>query len=296
MRAPASPPTFHEWQYSDGYRARGRIWPHLKSGSDFAFLYFHGIQSHGGWYEWSGALLASAGATVVMPDRRGSGLNTAQRGDVSDLRRWNDDVDELVAWMRDCWGIRRLGVVGVSWGGKLATALALRSPSLVSHLLLVTPGIFPAVDVGLGGRLSIAASLIAGGKAHHAIPLSDPALFTDNPEGISFLSADEKKLEHATARFLYQSARFDSQLRRSKGDELQCDTTLVLAERDRIIRNEPTKKWALRVGGLNMNVVLLAGQAHTLEFAQDESAYRKILEAWGTSALANESRAKSTAT
>ncbi len=296
MRAPLSPPTFHEWQYSDGYRAKGRIWLPANRDSDFACLYFHGIQSHGGWYEWSGSLLAACGGAVLMPDRRGSGLNESQRGDVPHLNRWNSDVDELVEWMRDRWNIRRLGVVGVSWGGTLAAALALRSPGLVSHVLRVTPGLVPAVDVGIGGRLAIAASLIAGGKAHHAIPLSDPSLFTDNPEGIAFLNADHLKLEQATARFLYESARFDGQLRRTRIDQLHSDTTLVLAENDRIIRNKPTRAWAERVGGLNMNVVLMHGQAHTLEFAQDDIAYRKIVEDWGAVAVANRSRAKSTAT
>lgn len=293
MRTPLSSPTFHEWQFSDGYRARGRIWPPTTSDAEFAFLYFHGIQSHGGWYEWSGSLLASCGAPLCMPDRRGSGLNIEHRGDVPDSQRWNRDVDELVAWMRNEWGIRRLGVIGVSWGGKLAAALALRAPDLVTDLLLVTPGIFPAVDVGVSGRLSIATSLIAGGKSLHPIPLSDPNLFTDNPQGIAFLIADQLKLEHASARFLFQSARFDGKLRRAKCAQLQCPTTLVLAENDRIIRNEPTRKWAERVGGPNMNVVLVSGQAHTLEFAHDVSSYRKLIEGWGSAAIVNTQRAKS---
>jgi alpha-beta hydrolase superfamily lysophospholipase len=137
----------------------------------------------------------------------------------------------------------------------------------------------------VGGRLSIAASLIAGGRAHHPIPLSDPNLFTDNPEGCQLIRADEKKLEYATARFLYQSARFDSQLRKVGPNRLQCPTTLVLAENDRIIRIVPTQAWAERVGGPNMNVVLMPGQAHTLEFAQDSEPFCKLLRQWGTSAV-----------
>ena len=296
MRPPLSAPAICEWTYSDGYRGKGRVWRASDNKSDFAFLYFHGIQSHGGWYEWSGSLLASLGSPVLMPDRRGSGMNTEQRGDVSDRQRWNSDVDDLVDWMRREWRVRRLGVIGVSWGGKLAAALALRTPEIVSHVLLVTPGIYPAVDVGVGGRLSIAASLIAGGNSQHAIPLSDPNLFTDNPDAVAFIQNDEKKLTSATARFLYQSAKFDGQLRRAKANQLQCRATLVLAENDRIIRNEPTQQWAARIGGPNMNVVLMPGQSHTLEFAQDEKPFRKLLETWGMSAVSEAARAKSRAT
>lgn len=296
MRDPIAMPRLAEWILSDGYRLRGRSWDAALGSNDLAFLYFHGIQSHGGWFEWSASLLASCGAPLLLPDRRGSGLNVEDRGDVSSFHRWNADVDEMVAWMRSAWGVKRFAVVGVSWGGKPATALALRQPDAVQQLLLITPGVFPAVDVGVAGRLSIAASLIAGGRARHEIPLSDPALFTDNPAGLEFIRGDERKLERATARFLFESARFDAVLRRRPPNALKCPTTLVLAERDRIIRNDATRSWAERIGGPNMNVVLLPEQAHTLEFSQDGETFRRLVTEWGTSAVSAARRAKSSAT
>ena len=132
-----------------------RAGPRLASvarGPTAATIYLHGIQSHGGWYEWSASLLADGENPVLMPDRRGSGLNQAARGDVPCFRRWLEDLDELSAWARSEFGIERFDVVGVSWGGKLAAAWALERPELVSRLLLIAPGLFPAVGVGLAGR------------------------------------------------------------------------------------------------------------------------------------------------
>lgn len=286
MRPPLTPPVFREWTMTDGYRIRGRVWTPAKAPArpDIAVLYLHGIQSHGGWFEWSASILASCGVPVVLPDRRGSGLNSESRGDTPALERWNEDVSELAGWALREFSIERLGVAGVSWGGKTAVTLALRKPTLVSKLLLVTPGIFPMVDVGIRGRLAIAASLLSGGRGEHAIPLNDPALFTDSPAGRTFIAQDSLKLERATARFLYQSARFDAQLRRLEAGALAVPTTLALSEYDEIIRNEPTRRWAERIGGPYMNIVLFRGQAHTLEFADVAQSYRRLLEGWITNA------------
>src|SRR5262245_45564310 len=143
MRPPRIAPTLHEWRMSDGYRVRGRMWNANRTHADLAFVYLHGIQSHGGWFEWSASLLAAGGRAVLLPDRRGSGLNREARGDVPSLKRWNDDVDEVVEWTARELGVARVAVVGVSWGGKLAVSLALRAPRRVARLLLVTPGVFP---------------------------------------------------------------------------------------------------------------------------------------------------------
>lgn len=268
----------------DGYRIRGRVWLPAASGppAPFAVVYLHGIQSHGGWFEWSASVLAAAGVPIVLPDRRGSGLNAEARGDVPSAAIWDSDVDEIVDWAAREFSAKKIGVVGVSWGGKTAVSLALRRPGVVAKLLLVTPGIFPAVDVGVRGRLAIAASLLRGGKAAHRIPLSDPALFTDNPAGRAFIAQDPLKLESATARFLYHSACYDARLRRQPAGALQVPSILALSEYDQIIRNEATQRWAERLKTADMNTVLFAEQAHTLEFAADTRSYRKLLEGWVT--------------
>jgi pimeloyl-ACP methyl ester carboxylesterase len=298
MRPPLTTPNFREWTMSDGYRICGRVFAPASAAKPpkLAVLYLHGIQSHGAWFEWSASVLASCGVPVVLPDRRGSGLNSAGRGDVPALERWNEDVDELASWALREFSVKQIGVVGVSWGGKTAVALAVRRPLLVARLLLVTPGIFPAVDVGIGGRLAIAASLLAGGQGEHPIPLSDAALFTDNPEGRAFITRDALKLESATARFLFQSARFDAQLRRLKPGALHVPTILALSEYDKIIRNEATRRWAQRIAGPYMNIILVRGQAHTLEFAVEAQTYRRLLEGWIMTAGEAGSGAKSPAT
>jgi acylglycerol lipase len=285
MRPPLTPPAFQRWTMSDRYTLRGRVWPPTCPNSPHAVIYLHGIQSHGGWFEWSASRLAQHGQPVILPDRRGSGLNHAARGDTPSAERWLLDVDELATWAREEYGVGGFDVVGVSWGGKLALAWTLRHAECVSRLLLIGPGLFPAVDIGRWNRFRIGLSLSTGGKRTFAIPLGDPGLFTDNPKGQGFIAGDPLKLTRATARFFWHSRRLDRRLLRTAAGALQAETMLVLAGEDRIIRNQPTEAWLQRVAGRSAQVVTFPDAAHTLEFAAAPEGFRDVIDGWVSGGL-----------
>lgn len=286
MRTPIQKPEFRTWLAADGYPLRGRFWAPPGPPASHAIIYLHGIQSHGGWYEWSGSLLSRTGSAVVMPDRRGSGLNSESRGDVPHYRRWIEDLDDIV----DCLaqeGFRTFDVVGVSWGGKLAAAWASQSPRPVRRILLVTPGIFPAVDLPLLQRLQVAAALLLHPQKQFPIPLSDAALFTNNPAGREFIARDPLKLSEVSAAFLWHSRRLDRLLIELPDGALRAPVTLLLAGQDRIIRNQPTQAWTARVAGAGLRQQLFENASHTLEFEPDPSAYEQILRAWCENKMQN---------
>jgi len=285
MRPPLTSPEFQRWTMSDGYTLQGRVWPPTRPDPAYAALYLHGIQSHGGWFEWSASLLATRGCPVILPDRRGSGLNEAARGDTPSAERWLQDIDEVAAWARRQFGVARFDVVGVSWGGKPAVAWGLRHGEGVARLLLIGPGLFPVVDVGTRTRLQIALSLLTGGKRTIAIPLDNPELFTDNPDGQDFIARDPLRLTRATARFFWHSRRLDRRLLRAGAGTLRATTTLILAGKDRIIWNEPTEGWIRHVAGRDAHVVTIPDAAHTLEFATDRERFRELIEGWGSDEL-----------
>ncbi|TKJ44787.1 hypothetical protein CEE35_06730, partial [Candidatus Aerophobetes bacterium Ae_b3b] len=86
----------------------------------------HGVQSHSGWYIGSAERLARAGVAVIAPDRRGSGMNSNNRGDTPNYRVLLEDVRRTVVEARRLFPGRPPHLAGISWGGKLATAFALR--------------------------------------------------------------------------------------------------------------------------------------------------------------------------
>lgn len=263
---------------TDGYTVRGRYWPATHPRA--AIIYLHGIQSHGGWYEHSASVLASEGCAVLLPDRRGSGLNADCRGDVPDRRQLLVDNETLSGWLCEATGIERLAIVGVSWGGKLAAASVNGCRNRFAAALLIAPGIYPAVDVGWQVRMRIGVSLLTGrGRRPFELPLQDPALFTDNPAGRAFIAADRLKLTHATARFLFVSRLLDGKVRRARPAR-GIAATLVLADRDKIIRNGPTETWFRAWAGPSAEVRQVPASAHTLELDADNSAFMAILRRW----------------
>ena len=279
MRAPLRPPAQHRWKMDDGYVIRGRVWA-AATRPMRTVVYLHGIQSHGGWFEWSASVLAHGGANVVLPDRRGSGRNEVARGDTPSAQQWLEDARCIGQWAHSKFGAPTVDLVGVSWGGKIACQWALEHPSEVGRVLLICPGIFPAVDVGLRTRLAIGRALLVNPTRPFEIPLSNPALFTDNPQGRAFIAQDPLKLTTASARFLWHSRKIDRQLARADKHAMQAPATVLLAGRERIIRNSPTEKWLRRVCQTEPHVELFSDDAHTLEFAADVAKLRDTLEHW----------------
>jgi alpha-beta hydrolase superfamily lysophospholipase len=225
-----------------------------------SILMLHGIQSHGGWYLNSCGQLADAGFGVLLPDRRGSGLNPIDRGDAPSFRRLLDDVAELMQTISP----PRI-LVGISWGGKLAVAFQRRHPGLTDGLVLITPGLCQRVGLSFIQRLRVAASRFVAPRRSFPIPLNEPELFTANPEKLEFIRDDPYALRRATARLLFESARM-TVYNHWAVRHVSVPTLLLLAEHDRIIDNSKTRRRAERFACRDVTIHEFPGASHTLEF------------------------------
>lgn len=81
------------------------------------------------WKHWLTDL--SSNTTLVRYDERGCGLSDQQVSDLS-FDRWVDDLETVV----DTVGLDRFPLLGVSQGGAVAIAYAVKHPERVSHLIL----------------------------------------------------------------------------------------------------------------------------------------------------------------
>lgn len=271
-------PAIEFMDHSDGYRAMVRWWrPENPRG---AVLYFHGIQSHGGWYEGSGAALGEAGFTVLMPDRRGSGLNQQDRGHAPSAQRLVDDSRELLAALLKENSESGAHLVGVSWGGKLCLALATDMPQFVRSISLVAPGLFPKIDISTMEKFRVALSLVADREKLYDIPLNDPRLFTANAERIRYVAQDELKLTQVTASFLISSRRLDRLAPRFAASDYREPVHLFLAGHDKIIDNERTKAWLRKLPVADRQITEYSESHHTLEFEPGPSDFFDCLCTW----------------
>ncbi len=252
--------------------------PCLKPPSTY-IVFLHGIQSHAGWYSGSCKELASKGHHVLFLNRRGSGKDTVRRGDIPGWRRLVLDVREFLLDQQQKHPGGRWFLGGISWGGKVAAAVAARCPDLIEGLILLCPGLVPLVSPPLSKRLAIVFSSLFWPKKQFDIPLADPALFTNHPLWQDFLREDEDSLRTASAWFFVQSVRLDIWFRFiCRGWKVP--TLLLLAENDRIVHNKATRA---RIGDLALGpttVMEYPNAHHTLEFEGPKVPWVNDLDKW----------------
>jgi acylglycerol lipase len=263
---------------SDGYAIHVAVWPVLGPLRG-RLVMIHGVQSHGGWYHRLGQTLAEAGYETHFPDRRGSGANRAERGHASSAWRLMADIAEWLKTLRDLDPATPLGLAGISWGGKLAVITAAAHPELVDTLALICPGLQPRVGVTFSERLRIAWAYLTNRYRTFPIPLSDPELFTANPQGQAFIAADRLGLHAGTAGLLAASHFLDIRVRLARRRVRQ-PILLMLAGQDRIVDNDRTLAAVNALASTDRTVVEYPEGHHTLEFEPDPSRYARDLIDW----------------
>jgi acylglycerol lipase len=264
-------------QAADGYALGYRKYQSAKPRGPVVAC-IHGIQSHAGWYDRSCRYLADAGFTTYFFDRRGSGMNTADRGHASSHWALLDDFHRCLTMLRQTHSESPIVVKGISWGGKVAVATLADHPDAADGLMLIAPGLAPKVRPPLLDQVRIAVSTFLNPRRKLPIPLSDPTLFTANPEWQGFIANDPRSIRQASARLLFCSRMLDIRLRRFAVNIVH-PTLLVLATDDRIIDNAGTRKFVERFSSSDVEVVEVQA-SHTLEFEPDPTAFFATMRRW----------------
>jgi alpha-beta hydrolase superfamily lysophospholipase len=244
----------------------------------------HGIQSHSGWYGRSSQLLAEAGFDVRLVDRRGSGLSEGARGHALESTRLISDVIthlQAVGAERDMISpAAPVVLMGISWGGRLAAAVAAERPECLDGLVLLAPGIYSRMDPGLPQRLALRLARLAGIRNRtFPIPLGNPALFTDDPAWQHYIAFDPLSLRRVSVGFLNAGEELRKRAESGAG-QIHCPTLLVLAGRDRIVDNPPTCAWFDRLASGNKTLVDFPTAVHTHEFDACFEEFLKTLRGW----------------
>jgi len=271
-------PVLRTFRASDGYVSYYRRWD-LTGPPKARLIFLHGIRSHGGWYGRSCARFAEAGFEVYFLDRRGSGLNSARRGDVPGFRRLIDDVAEFLKQLRADRGWLPAYIAGISWGGKLAVGLMYRRPGLADGLVLLAPGLRPKVAPPLPQRVRIALARVLRPGRTFPVPLNEPDLFTGSPDWQKFIAEDRFAVTEATARFLFASFGLDVYLRRA-ARRVNVPTLLLLAGQDRIIDNAATRAFVASFPSRDNRVIDYPEAHHTLEFEPDGHPWVQDVVRW----------------
>jgi alpha-beta hydrolase superfamily lysophospholipase len=271
-------PTVETYNATDGYQLHYRHWQPANA-PRVRVVCLHGIQSHSGWYLHSSSRLCEAGYEVTFLDRRGSGLNTNNRGHVDNFQVLLDDLVLMLSRVRIAEPRRPVVLIGVSWGGKLAVALAKEHPQFIDALAMICPGLFPVVDPSLLQKVRIALARVYYRYRHFRIPLNDPQLFTATPRWLDFLRADALSLHRASAAMLVASRRLDWFVRNAP-DRISMPALLMLAGKDRILDNARTRAYFEKFASQKKQCIEYPQASHTLEFEPDPEPFIQDLINW----------------
>jgi len=273
--------TVESFTASDGYRLQYRRYHPSVNGwgtPRARIVCLHGIQSHAGWYDYSCTRLCQAGFLVDFLDRRGSGMNHQDRGDVPSYRQLLDDVAQFLTTTRADSALPKF-LLAISWGGKLALGLTRAGTASLQGIVLLCPGFFPVVSPTLRESLAIGWARLVAPRRRFSIPLNDPQLFTESPRWQQFIREDKLSLHEATARLLTESVRLDRYVRRA-GRHCATPVLLMLSEKDRIINNPRTRRYVEAFAAPDKEIIEYPGAQHTLEFEPKPEIFLTDLIGW----------------
>jgi alpha-beta hydrolase superfamily lysophospholipase len=276
-------PQITSYTAADQQKLAVRVWHNPAPIGEVVSL--HGIVSHGGWYESSCAELAANGFQVHFLERRGSGLNASKRGDIDAWTTW---LSDLTVYLEQLPTDRCRILLGISWGGILATALARHHPELIDALALICPGLysFKAANAFQRFALRMATSLgLDNLRVKH--PLQDPALFTNSHQAQHYIGQDPLALHEITVRFANCNLQLLNEALTAP-ESIQAPVLLMLAGDDPITDNQSTRSFVARMGSSDQTVIEFPHASHTLEFEDDPSDYFCELTSWCTR-IANQS-------
>jgi len=173
-------------------------------------------------------------------------------------------------------GVEKIALLGVSWGGKLITAYAIKNPQHIRSLTLITPGLKAKVDLPPIKKLAILLAWCFHRQKYFDLPLEDVSLFTDNPEMQQYLRNDPLRLHRATAGFLFASAMLDRLIAHAPQRSLNIPISLILAQQDKIIDNTATFDILEKIAGRTIQLFWF-NSAHTIEFNPDKQSFYQAL-------------------
>jgi non-heme chloroperoxidase len=192
-------PELKRYKARDGSELAYRIYP---SPSERLLIFLHGSSYHGGGYQALATAVSQSGAaTVVLPNLRGHFQSGRRRGDVDYVGQLEDDIADLIQFLRG-EGLRGpLTLGGHSSGGGLAIRYAGGAyGGAVAHYLLLSPVIPTSSSVKGGtaggwanlnmrrlfGLVALNAFGIHGFNALPIVEFNKPEKYWDGTETLSY--------------------------------------------------------------------------------------------------------------
>lgn len=250
----------------DGLDLYRKVWsPEIPGATEGPIVVLaHGIESHTEWFERTARHLAERGLTTVSIDRRGWGRSPGPRGHVDSVREITGDLEQFIESLRESEPGRQVFGLGVSLGGLLMTAVAMRRPGLLDGVVSLVPPIAVIMRPRIPQILRGVVHNLISPQTLHALPIQAD-MFTDEPEIRDFIESDPHRTRHVSARFFFCLRATQLWVGRNP-KRMTTPMLTLLAEHDRIINNSGVTRWMGSIPAIPSRVKEYKGVKHSLLF------------------------------
>jgi 2-dehydropantoate 2-reductase len=234
--------------------------------AESAVVYVHGLEDHGEWFCDVAANLAARGFAVYLPDRRGAGLNSADRGDCRHYQTLLDDLVRFIDLIHERH--KFIHLAGFSWGGKFALYFAIRRQFMIDSLVLISPALAEKAGIGAFTKFRIALSLMLGRNRYYRTRIKSE-MYARDPDALAYIEGDLLRLTAVTASFVFNSTQMDRYLAEN-ADGLRVPVKILLAGNDAVVDNVSGLEMAARFHSRKMEIAEYPDSSHCVFFEKPE--------------------------
>jgi len=243
-----------------------------------AVLLVHGIASHMGWYRGLAEELLRGGVSTYLPDRRGVARSEGTTAHVANWRNLVEDALHVAREVERAHPAQPVHLMGISLGGLIALACAIRHPGFFRSIVLLSPALATSVQFPLPRRLTILSRALARPTTLIDLPFGVDRL-TRSDAWRAALAGDRYRTQRVSARFLLEVLRLQRYVRR--GARYVADPVLALfGADDEIIDGKTSIRVLDRIVGPVVRVEVFETVSHILVASLGRRQLADRLLAW----------------
>src|SRR5688572_19214922 len=267
-----------EHSVADGSMLRGLAW--VVERPKAVLVLAHGINEHIGRYAVLGDRLSQAGYTLIGVDHRGHGLTVGDSPKTSNIRRFDDFVDDYISFFDAAHtpASAPAVMIGHSMGGLIATRAALRIQDKAAALVLSGPAL--KLVVAMPGWQQRIAMLIARLAPNLTLPKGDGNSLSRDPAVRLAVESDplviNERVRFGIARQLYLL----SEQTRARAAEIRIPMLAMHGGADRVTDPEGTREFVERASSTDKELVIWPDDLHEIFNELDRDAVVDRLIAW----------------
>jgi lysophospholipase len=263
---------------ADGSIHKGHAWVAQRPRA--VLVLAHGINEHVGRYAELGERLVDAGYTLIGVDHRGHGLSAGDSPKTSNIRRFDDFVDDYIAFFDATRATSDVPVVmmGHSMGGLIATRAALRAQDRAAALVLSGPALKLVVKMTAWQKRI--ALLIARVAPNLSLPQGDGDSLSRDPAVRLAVESDPLVINEPMRFGIARQLFLLSEQTRARASDIQLPLLAMHGGADQVTDPDGTREFVELASSPDKELVIWPDDLHEIFNELDRDKVIHHLVAW----------------